>query len=152
PTASRLIDLKWVRMSTREVLIAAAYSSGGRKPSSTSSGVSSIVGTNGRHDPAVPTGTRTSDARRPKRWHRAATVRTVAATARTMIAISMTAIVLPATGAPPDDADRSAQVVEQHLHTDRDEDESAHHLGRGAEPTPHGPPQGQSEGRDQGRH
>ena len=58
-TARSPIGRMFARISTRDVRIAAAYSSGGRKPSSTSSGVNSMVGTAGMNEAIVPTTTRT---------------------------------------------------------------------------------------------
>ena len=76
PTDSTAIADRFARKSTSEVRMAAAYSSGGRTPTSTSSGSSRTCGTNGRYAPATPTPTSTSGAEAPIRRDAPATATT----------------------------------------------------------------------------
>src|SRR5215217_5780977 len=58
PTDNSAIDVRLARKSTSEVRMAAAYSSGGSSPTSTTSGFSSMSGTPGRYPATTPTATR----------------------------------------------------------------------------------------------
>src|SRR3954454_15675655 len=62
PTDSRVIDRSSLRKPRTELCQAAAYSSGGTKKNSTSSGLSSYSGNPGTFDTASPTRTRTIGA------------------------------------------------------------------------------------------
>ena len=67
PTAKQAIARRLALMSTSEVRIAAAYSSGGSSPTSTSSGLSSTGSTNGRNEAPMPITTSSSGAGSSKR-------------------------------------------------------------------------------------
>ena len=88
PTESHIRASLVEAKSTSEVRIAAAYSSGGSRPTSTSSGSSSKVGIPGTNDAAMPTMTRTSGGDQPNRREAPATNATVTTTARTKRALS----------------------------------------------------------------
>ena len=88
PTDSVPIDRRCLEKSTRLVLIAAEYSSGGRKPTRTTSCDSSTRGTNGRYDAATPITTSSRGADTPSRRASAAPVATTATRATISIAIS----------------------------------------------------------------
>ena len=62
PTDSSRIARRLALKSTSEVWIAAAYSSGGSSPNSTTSGSRWISGTPGKYDPATPTAISSSGA------------------------------------------------------------------------------------------
>ena len=81
------MDRRCLEKSTRLVLIAAEYSSGGRKPTRTTSGSSSTRGTNGRYDAAIPMTTSSRGAEIPIRRASAAPAATTATRATTSIAI-----------------------------------------------------------------
>ena len=74
--------------STSEVRIAAEYSSGGSRPISTSSGLSSNGSMNGRNDAPIPITTSSSGAGNSNRLATALTAVTVAIRARIQMAVS----------------------------------------------------------------
>ena len=76
PTDSSRIDRRLALKSTRLVCSAAAYSSGGSRPKSTTSGSSCTSGTNGRYEPMTPTTIRTSGEGRSSLELRPATAMT----------------------------------------------------------------------------
>ena len=88
PTDSSRIGRRLAVKSTREVCTAAAYSSGGSSPSSTTSGSRWISGITGRNDPATPTTISSSGGGTPIRPETAVPVRTTTVSATRKKAIS----------------------------------------------------------------
>ena len=91
--------------STSEVWIAAAYSSGGSSPNSTTSGSRWISGTPGKYDPATPTAISSSGAGKSMRSARAVNASTTTAMATSRNAIS-TAPLCPSPPGPDSSAVR----------------------------------------------
>src|SRR3954463_2697134 len=93
--------------SNSDVRAVVAYSSGGSRASSTSSGSSRTSGMPGRKDAAAPTTTSTSGVGQPKRSHRPATTPTVI-TRATNAAVTPT----PASPCPAPEVILSVQVTQ----------------------------------------
>src|SRR6478735_2690158 len=93
PIDSSRIARRLALKSTSEVWIAAAYSSGGSSPNSTTSGSRWISGTPGTYDPATPTAISSSGAGKSRRSARAVNASTATAMATSRTAISTAPIV-----------------------------------------------------------
>ena len=92
PTDSSRIGRRFARKSTNDVRMAAEYSRGGSRPISTSSGVSSMSGTNGRYDETTPTATRSSGGDTERRFATQLVATTTPRTTTTGSAISTGAV------------------------------------------------------------
>lgn len=82
------MERRFARKSMTEVRMAAAYSSGGRKPTNTTSDDSSETCIRGRKDTPIPTSINSSGAEKLIRLASAVTARTVASRARMLRANS----------------------------------------------------------------
>ena len=93
PTDSPRIGVSRRRMSMSEVLTAAAYSKGGKSPSSTTSGDNAICGMPGMNEAATPTPSNPRGEGTPRGSQSRATTMTVAAMATRVRARSTVPIV-----------------------------------------------------------
>ena len=114
PTESSRIARRLALKSTSEVWIAAAYKSGGSRPSSTISGSRWISGTPGRYDAATPTAISSSGAGKSRRSARAVNASTDTARATSRTAIS-TPHILAWSRSGPESVSRQAGWATQRI-------------------------------------